>query len=275
MGADVGKTLLYGALVGIPTAIVAGPIFGALVGSRMTVKLGHLGEHHTKEVPSHQPPGFGITLLTVLLPVMLMLLSSLTDLVLPGENLWREWTNFAGSPIIAMLLAVLLSIYTFGYSRGFDGKKILKFLEESLGPAAGILLIVGAGGGLSKMLERGGMGAAIAAMVEHARVSPLLLGWAVAAAIRVAVGSATVAITMASAVMAPVAANTPGINRELLVLAMGAGSLFLSHVNDSGFWLVKESFNLTVQQTLKTWTVLETCIGLVALGLLMLLAQFV
>ncbi len=275
LGADVGKTLLYGALVGIPTAIVAGPIFGALVGSRMTVNLGHLGERHTKEVPSHQPPSFGLTLITILLPVMLMLLSSLADLALPKDNRWREWANFVGSPIIAMLLAVLLSIYTFGYARGFNGKKILKFLEESVGPAAAILLIVGAGGGLSKMLERGGVGAAIADIVEHARVSPLLLGWVVAAAIRVAVGSATVAITMAAAIMAPVAANTPGLNRELLVLAMGAGSLFLSHVNDGGFWLVKESFNLTVPQTLKTWTVLETCIGLVALGLVMLLAQFV
>ena len=275
IGADVGKTLLYGALVGIPTAIVAGPVFGALIGPRMTVHLGHLGERHTKEVPSHQPPSFGLTLITILLPVMLMLLSSLADLALPKDNRWREWANFVGSPIIAMLLAVLLSIYTFGYARGFNGKKILKFLEESVGPAAAILLIVGAGGGLSKMLERGGVGAAIADIVEHARVSPLLLGWVVAAAIRVAVGSATVAITMASAIMAPVAANTPGLNRELLVLAMGAGSLFLSHVNDGGFWLVKESFNLTVPQTLKTWTVLETCIGLVALGLVMLLAQFV
>src|SRR6185369_7522605 len=131
--------------------------------------------------------------------------------------------------------------------------------------------IVGAGGGLSKMLERGGVGASIAHLVEHAQVSPLLLGWLVAASIRVAVGSATVAITMASAIMAPVAANTPGINRELLVLAMGAGSLFLSHVNDGGFWLVKESLNLTVPQTLKTWTLLETSIGLVALLLVLLL----
>ena len=275
IGADVGKTILYGALIGVPTAIVAGPIFGSLVGGKMKVNLGHLGERATQEVPSHHPPGFALTLLTILLPVMLMLLSSLADLALPKEDRLREWANFVGSPIIAMLLAVLLSIYSFGYARGFSGKQILKFFEDCIGPAAAILLIVGAGGGLSKMLERGGVGAAIANLVEHAQVSPLLLGWAVAAAIRVAVGSATVAITMASAIMAPVAANTPGLSRELLVLAMGAGSLFLSHVNDGGFWFVKESFNLTVPQTLKTWTVLETCIGLVALGLVMLLAQFV
>lgn len=275
IGADVGKTILYGALIGIPTAIVAGPIFGSIVGARLKVDLGHLGERATKEVPSHHPPGFGLTLLTILLPVLLMLLSSLADLTRPKDDRLREWANFIGSPIIAMLLAVLLSIYSFGYARGFSGKQILKFFEDCIGPAASILLIVGAGGGLSKMLERGGVGAAIADIVEHARVSPLLLGWVVAASIRVAVGSATVAITMASAIMAPVAANTPGLNRELLVLAMGAGSLFLSHVNDGGFWFVKESFNLTVPQTLKTWTVMETCIGLVALGLVMLLAQLV
>ncbi len=275
IGADVGKTILYGVLVGIPTAIVAGPIFGSIVGSRLKVDLGQLGERVTKDVPLHNPPGFTLTLLTILLPVMLMLIASLADLTLPKDDRLREWANFIGSPIIAMLLAVLLSIYTFGYARGFGGKQILKFFEDCIGPAASILLIVGAGGGLSKMLDRGGVGAAIADIVEHARISPLLLGWVVAAAIRVAVGSATVAITMASAIMAPVAANTPGLSRELLVLAMGAGSLFLSHVNDGGFWFVKESFNLTVPQTLKTWTVLETCIGLVALGLVMLLAQFV
>jgi len=275
IGADVGRTILYGALVGIPTAIVAGPVFGSLFGSKLKIELGHLGEQTGRQASSHPPPGFGITLLTILLPVLLMLLSSLADLSLPKGNRWREWANFVGSPIIAMLLAVLLSVYSFGYSRGFSGRNILKFFEDCLGPAAAILLIVGAGGGLSKMLDRGGVGAAIMHLIGGTKVSPLLLGWVVAAAIRVAVGSATVAITMASAIMSPIAANTPGLNRELLVLAMGAGSLFFSHVNDGGFWFVKETLNMTVLQTLKTWTVMETCIGLVALGLVLLLAQFV
>ena len=275
LGANVGKTIFYGFLIGIPTAIVAGPLFALIIGPRLTVNVGHLGERKTADVPSHSPPGFGLTMLTMLLPVLLILLASLADLTLAKESRGREWASFIGSPIIAMLLAVLLSMYSFGCARGFTGKQILKFLEECLGPAAGIMLVVGAGGGLSKMLERGGVGGAIADVVQHAHVSPLLLGWVVAASIRVAVGSATVAITMAAAMLAPVAASTPGINRELLVLAMGAGSLFCSHVNDSGFWFVKESFNLTVPQTFKTWTVLETSIGLVALGLVMLLAQWV
>ncbi len=275
LGADVGKTILYGFLVGIPTAIVAGPMFATIIAPRMQVNLGDLGERKSSDVPSHQPPGFGLTMVTILLPVLLMLIASLADLMFAKENRWRQWADFLGSPIIAMLLAVLLSLYSFGYARGFSGRQILKFIEECVGPAASIMLIVGAGGGLSKMLERGGAGAAIADIVEHAQVSPLILGWIVAASIRVAVGSATVAIAMASAILAPVAAHTPGINRELLVLAMGAGSLFCSHVNDGGFWFVKESFNLTVPQTLKTWTVLETSIGLVALVLVLLLSQFV
>ena len=275
IGADAGRTILYGALVGLPTAIVAGPMLGSLLGAKLQVNLDVPDGRNFPRVSSPHPPGFRLTLLTILLPVFLMLMASLADMSLVSDNRWREWADFVGSPIIALLLAVLVSIYTFGYSRGFSAKQILKFLEDCLGPAAAILLIVGAGGGLSKVLERGGVGAAIAGLVEQTKVSPLLLGWLVAAAIRVAVGSATVAITMAAALMAPVAVNTPGLNRELLVLAMGAGSLFLSHVNDGGFWFVKECFNLSVPQTFKTWTVLETCIGLVALGLVMLLAQFV
>ena len=203
-----------------------------------------------------------------------MLVTTLSELALPKDHPLRQYAAFIGSPAIAMFAAVLFSIYSFGYARGFSGPQILKFLEDCVGPAAGILLTVGAGGGFTEMLKRGGTGAAIADIVEHANVSLFLLGWIVAASVRVAVGSATVAITMASAIIAPVAANS-NINRELLVLAMGAGSLFCSHVNDAGFWFVKESFNLTVPQTLKTWTVLETTIGLVALGLVMLIAQFI
>lgn len=273
--ADVGKTILYGAIVGLPTAIIAGPIFGSFIAPRLQVNGTAFEERVAPSCLAHKPVGFGLTLFTVLLPVLLMLLASLADLTLPPENRLREWANFIGSPIIALLLAVLLAMYSFGFARGFTSKQILKFLEECVGPAAGILLIVGGGGGLSKMLERGGVGTAIADLVEHAAVSPLLLGWLVAASIRVSVGSATVAIAMASAIMAPVVTHAPGINKELLVIAMGAGSLFMSHVNDAGFWLIKESFNLTVPQTLKTWTVLETSIGFAGLALVLILAQFV
>lgn len=275
LGANVGKTICYGFLIGIPTAILAGPIFAKLISPQLKVELGHLGERTTLETPTHRPPSFSLTLLTVLLPVLLMLAATLAELKLPVGNPLREGTGFLGSPTVAMLVAVLFAIFSFGYARGFTGAQILKFMEECVGPAAGIMLIVGAGGGFTEMLKRGGTGAAIADLVEHAHVSLFLLGWIVAAAVRVAVGSATVAITMASAILAPVVAKSPEVNRELLVLALGAGSLFCSHVNDAGFWLVKESFNLTVPQTLKTWTVLETSIGLIALVLVLVVAQFV
>jgi GntP family gluconate:H+ symporter len=274
MGADVGKTLMYAALIGLPTAIVAGPLFANFIVPRLKLQTEAPAPLEPAQQLVTNPPGFGLTLLTMLLPVILMLLASLADLTLP-ESSFREWVDFIGSPLIAMVSAVLLACYSFGYARGFNGRQISKFLEECVGPAASILLVIGAGGGLSKVLDRGGAGTAVLDIVKHVNISPLLLGWLVAASIRVAVGSATVAITMACAIMAPVAAGTPGINRELLVLAMGAGSLFLSHVNDSGFWLVKESFNLTVTQTLKTWTVLETSIGLVALALVLLVSHFV
>jgi GntP family gluconate:H+ symporter len=279
IGADVGKTIMLGALIGLPTALVAGPLFARLIVGR-----GIVGPQippssftdSTVEKADTSPvsaPSFGLTLFTILLPVILMLLASLADLTLPVESKCRVWADFFGGPAIALLAAVLLATYSFGYGRGFKGREVLKFLEESLAPAAGILLVVGAGGGLSKMLERGGLGGIVAGYVEHAKVSPLLLGWLVAASTRLAVGSATVAITMASAMLAPVAAHSPGMHRELLVLAMGAGSLFCSHVNDGGFWLVKESFNLTVAETFKTWTVLETSIGVIGLLLVLLLGQ--
>jgi GntP family gluconate:H+ symporter len=140
---------------------------------------------------------------------------------------------------------------------------------------ATVLLVVGAGGGFSKVLDVCGVGKAIAGVTEGLHLSPLLLGWFVAALIRIAVGSATVAITTAAGILAPIASATPGTSPELLVIAMGAGSVILSHLNDGGFWFVKEYFNLTVLQTLKTWTVMETIISIAALILTLLLGVLI
>ena len=153
----------------------------------------------------------------------------------------------------------------------FTRDQILKFTNDALGPTATILLVIGAGAGFNQVLIRSGVGGAIAHVALGAHVSPLLLAWTVAALIRVATGSATVAMTTAAGIVAPIAAATPGSNAELLVLATGAGSLVLSHVNDSGFWLIKEFFNMTVPQTLKTWTVAETIIGVAGLGFTVIL----
>jgi GntP family gluconate:H+ symporter len=210
-----------------------------------------------------------------LLPVLLMLGATVADVTLAPASKVRIWADFVGTPLVAMLAAVVLSLFTFGYNCGFGRAQILKFTEDCVGPAASIILVVGAGGGFSKVLDTVGAATAIADVVQRMGVSPLVFGWLVAAAIRVAVGSATAAITLCAAIVAPVAAANPHVSRELLVIAMGAGSLILSHLNDGGFWFVKEYLNMNVTQTLKTWTVLETIISVVSLIIVLLLDIFI
>ena len=271
--ADVGKTILYSILIGFPTAIVAGPLFGKLIARRVVVEVsGGMAEQLTQEAGPQKLPGFWLTVLTILLPVLLMLLATVVAVTFAKENVFRQWMDFIGSPVVALLLAVLFSFWSFGRARGFNREQILKFSNDCLGPVAMILLVVGAGGGFNKVLVYSGVGGAIADLAKNSHISILLLGWLVAALIRVATGSATVAITTAAGIIAPIAAASTGVNLELLVLAMGAGSLILSHVNDGGFWFVKEYFNLTVAQTLRTWTVLETLISLIALALTLALS---
>ena len=264
--ADVGKTILYSLLVGIPTAILAGPLLGKFLARRVPLEAsGELAAQFTQKAAEKNLPGFAITVFTVLLPVLLMLLATASDLAFPKASDFRQAIDFIGHPIVALLIAVLFSFYSLGYACGFKRQQILGFTNDCLAPIAGVILIIGAGGGFKEILVGSGVGAAIAEQASHWRLSPLFFGWLVAALIRIATGSATVAITTAVGIVAPVVAGVPGVNVELLVVAMGAGSLILSHVNDGGFWLVKEYFNMTVTQTLKTWTVMETVISIVAL----------
>jgi GntP family gluconate:H+ symporter len=269
LGADTGRTIFFSLLIGFPTALIAGPLIVRLLTRRVAVEAGGIGATLARGARRGTRPGFALTLFTILLPVLLMMLATLADLKLPKESAARGWLDFVGAPLISMLIAVLFSFYSLGKACGFGGKEILKFTEDCVGPAASILLVVGAGGGFSRILVLGGVDTAIADAAKGMSLSPLLLGWLVAALIRVAVGSATVAITLAASILAPIAAATPGTHRELLVLALGAGSLIASHVNDGGFWFVKEYFNMTVSQTLRTWTVVETTISVVALVLIL------
>ena len=160
--------------------------------------------------------------------------------------------------MIALLLATLLSFWTLGLAQGFNRESILKFTNECLAPTASITLLVGAGGGLNRILVDAGVTDQIVSLAQVFHLSPLLMGWLFAALMRIATGSATVAMTTASGIVAPVAVGLGYPHPELLVLATGAGSVIFSHVNDGGFWLIKEYFNMTVTQTFKTWTVLET-----------------
>ncbi|KAF1069923.1 GntP family permease [Variovorax sp.] len=275
-GADIGKTIFYGLIVGLPTAMIAGPIFGKFISKYVPGEASpELLEQLAREPEARELPGFGVTLLTVLLPVGLMLLKTFADVALDEKNIVRQWMDFIGHPITALLAALLLSLYTFGYARGFTSKQIMKFVDDSLAPTAAIVLIIGAGGGFKQMLVASGVGNAIGHMALNAQVSPILLAWLVAGLIRIATGSATVATITGAGIVAPLATMVPGVNRELLVLATGAGSLILSHVNDAGFWLVKQYFNMTVAETFKTWTVMETLISVVAIVFIMLLSMVV
>ena len=277
-GADMGKTILYALIVGIPTAIIAGPLFAKLIDKHVTLPaINPLAEQLTEEAGASKGnlPGFGITVLTILLPVFLMLIGSWADLITTPKTFANDFLKLIGNSVMALLIATLFSFYTFGKSRGFTREMILKWTNECVAPTAIITLVVGAGGGFGRILRDSGISTAIVDVATHANVSVLVLGWLVAVMIRIATGSATVAMTTAAGIVAPIAASVPGTRPELLVLTTGAGSLILSHVNDGCFWLVKEYFNMTVTQTLKTWSVAETIISVVALLFTLALATVV
>jgi GntP family gluconate:H+ symporter len=204
-----------------------------------------------------------------------MLGGTTAALWLPPGGAAATWLSALGQPLVAMLLAVLASTIVFGFRCGLDAKALLTACEESLAPIASILLVVGAGGGFGRVLDRAGVDEAIVSVARDWPLSPIVLGWVAAVLLRLSVGSATVAITTAASLVAPIVDATPGTNRELLVVAMGAGSLAASHVNDAGFWLVKEYFNTSVTETLATWTVLETVIAVVGLAVVLLLNLWV
>ncbi|AOJ23863.1 MULTISPECIES: GntP family permease [Burkholderia] len=277
-GADIGKTIAFGLLVGVPTAIIAGPLF-ALTISKF-VKLPDNNPLASQFVDSRtdgrtrELPSFGITLFTILLPVVLMLVGSWADLLFTPKSLPNNLLRFAGNSDVALLIAVLVSFFTFGKLQGFNRDQIQKFCSECLAPIAGITLIVGAGGGFGGVLRDSGISQQIVETAKHAHLSPLLLGWFVAALMRLATGSATVAMTTACGIVAPIAAAAgTTVSPELLVLATGSGSLIFSHVNDGGFWLIKEYFGMTVGQTFKTWSLLETIISVLGLGFTLLLSM--
>lgn len=278
-GADMGRTIFYAILVGLPTAALAGPIYAVWIAPRITLPVvnpmaaqlaGGGATDTTVELP-----GFGLSLLTILLPVLLMLGASAADVALGAGHPIRTALDFLGHPIVALLLTLLFSFWRLGVARGMTGSRMLSLANDCLAPTAAILLVIGAGGGFNRVLIESGVGKAIADVAIRAQVSPLVLAWVVATLVRVATGSATVAMTTAAGIVAPIAAATPQTSAELLVLATGAGSLMLSHVNDSGFWLIKEYFNMTVPQTLATWTAAETIIGVTGLVLTLALSALI
>lgn len=272
--ADLGQTMAFGLTVAIPTVILAGPVFGTWIGKHVFAEpperlVQELSQRPTDTLAS--APGFGVTLGTVLLPVALMLGRALADILLAKGHPARAWVDFIGDPLMALLLAVIVAMFTFGYVRGFSRDKVASLLGSSLAPIAGIVMIIGAGGGFKQMLIAGGIGTAIGKAAATSALSPLVLGWLIAVGIRLATGSATVATITAAGLMAPIVKDLQTCNLPLMSLAIGAGSLFFSHVNDAGFWLVKEYFGMSVGQTIKTWSIMETLLSVVGLALILVL----
>jgi GntP family gluconate:H+ symporter len=265
--ADMGRTILYALLVGLPAAILAGPVYAKMLAPHLKIAdQNPLAEELKEHETTRKLPGFGLTLLTILLPVLLMLVGSGADTVSEKGSALNEWLHLIGNDDLALLLGVLFSFLTLGKLRGFSHQTILRFSQECLAPTATITLLVGAGGGFGRILMDCGVSDAVIAVATQSHLPVLLLAWMLAAMMRLATGSATVAMTTAAGIVAPLLLHGAATVRpELLVIATGAGALIFSHVNDGGFWLVKEYLGLSVAQTLKSWSVTETILSVVGL----------
>ena len=270
LGADLGLTLALGVLVAVPAVIIAGPVFARFAERWVQAPVPAL---FAPQETAAKRPSFGATLGSILLPVVLMLVKAIADIAAPDSDAaWKTVVDFLGLPMIALGIAVVAGFFVLGRGAGFGRDRLQAIVASSLGPVAGILLIVGAGGGFKQVLVDTGIGGFIAQQVEGSSVSVLLLAWLIAVVIRIATGSATVATITAAGILQPLVAGLDPATAALLVLAIGSGSVFLSHLNDAGFWLIKEYFGLDIGQTLKSWTVLECLISVAGLAGVLLLS---
>ncbi len=265
--ANIGRTILYALIIGVPVAIIAGPLYAKLIAPHVELAAPESGmaADFVDHGAERSLPGFGLTLVTILLPVFLMVLGSWADSLSSPGSAVNSGLHLIGNDDLALFIGVLFSFFTLGKLRGFTRDTILKFSNECLAPTATITLLVGAGGGFGRVLQDSGVSHAIINIAMQTHVPLLLLAWLLAALMRLATGSATVAMTTAAGIVAPIAFHTAGVQPELLAIATGAGSLIFSHVNDGGFWLVKEYLGMSVTQTMKTWSVCETIISVTGL----------
>src|ERR1700712_1909068 len=276
LNADLGITLALGVVVAVPTIILAGPLFGKLAGKWVVVdapdtfdadRFAEDGDENRRR------PSFAVTLFSVLLPVVLMLGKALVDIFIDAKaNPVQQVFDTLGTPLVALLIAVIVGMFTLGRGAAMGRDEITKCIESGLPPVAGIILIVAAGGGFKQVLVDSGIGTLLARWAEGAHFSVILLAWILAVLIRLATGSATVATITASSLILGLVEGMPTAQVSLVVLAVGAGSLFFSHVNDAGFWLVNQYFGLSVGQTIKTWSIMETVLSVFGLILVFLLS---
>jgi GntP family gluconate:H+ symporter len=274
--ANVGATMLYGFIAAIPAIVLGGPLYGAFITPRLSVKPDQAlidqfatagSRQHTA---SESVPGLGISLLTALLPALLMLLNAIAELLFPRDAAVVRFTGFVGDSAIAMLIGVLFAAFTLVYVRGRDTGELRKSLSDSVKPIANVLLIIAGGGAFQHVLTDARVGEAIVHMSQQFSLSPLLLGWIISMLLSVSTGSATVGIVGASGLLAPLA-GAEALNVPLLALSIGCGSLFFNYANHAGFWLVKESFGMTMTEATLTISVIQSIVSVVGLVMVLLL----
>jgi gluconate:H+ symporter, GntP family len=281
---SVGPTMVYGFISAIPAIILAGPLYARFISPRMSVRPdqalldqftspgAQTSSDATAKTMTNAPIGIGI--LAVLMPAILMLANTLGETLLPKNSWGAKITAFLGDPLIAMLAGVLFASITLVYLRGGSTEKLRDALGASLKPIAGILLIIAGGGAFQQILVKAKVGDAIVHLTQHFSLPPLLLGWLIAMLLSVSTGSATVGIVGAAGLLAPLATADPALNLPLLALAIGSGSLFFNYANHAGFWLVKESFGMTMGEATKTISVVQSIVALVGLGMVHLMNLF-
>ncbi|AFQ49876.1 gluconate:H+ symporter [Burkholderia cepacia] len=276
LGADVGKVVLYGLVVGLPTAAIAGPLWISWVCKRGASSDQHafLAGHGDVQDEVRALPGFGITLLTIALPLVLMVARTLTS-SLPNVPFVAKLFAFVGNPLTALAIAVVFAYWSLGIRRGATMASMLQSTQKSFPPLAGILLIIGAGGAFNGMLIDSGIGQVLAGKLAHSDLNPIFLAWLVAGLMHFAVGSATVAMMSAAGMVAPLLASHPTLRPEIMVIAVGAGAIGWTHVTDSAFWVVKEYLGVSLSEALKKFSASTTLASVIALGLTLLLSTLV
>ena len=270
--ADIGTTLIYGVVLAIPSILISGPFLTRFLPKVNAKPLKEFMA--TKKIDTSKLPSLNKSLFVALLPVILIGFTTLISSIFQNNDTLFEWINFIGNPVIALLITLIIGTYTLGISRGISMEEIMEIFATAVSGITMVLLIISGAGALKQILIDSGVSDYIGSLLEISNMSPLFIGWLIATLIRFSVGSATVAGLTTAGIVLPLIEST-GASPELMVLAIGSGSLMLSHVNDSGFWLFKEYFNLSVKETLCTWTIMETSIGITGLFGVLILNQFI
>ena len=271
INAQLGWVILLGIILGFPTAVIAGPIWGKYISKKIYLEPPFDFDKQPQEVDPNNFPPFRMIAIIISIPLLLILVNTFTGLAVSKEvvpkSIWTDSLEFIGHPFSALIIATLIATYFLCFKRGMDKQKILDLSTKALGPAGIIILITGAGGVLKQVLVDSGIGQIMAESMANSALPPILLAWLLAAVVRVTQGSATVAMITAAGIIAPVISEF-GLNdpqRALVVIAIASGATLLSHVNDSGFWLVGKYLGMNEKQTLQSWTVMETIIAVCGL----------